>query len=79
MHPLHHRLVRHVCEDWPTTLDEYDIQQAELDMFLQVARANPFPKYTPDRGRMADTIPEPASAILFAQEFGCREILPAAF
>ncbi|PIL28645.1 hypothetical protein GSI_08687 [Ganoderma sinense ZZ0214-1] len=77
--PLHHCLVQQVCNDWPTTLDEYDIQQAELDKFLQVSRAHPFPKYTPDRGRLADAIPEPVSAILFAQEFGCPQILPAAF
>ena len=28
---------------------------------------------------LSDVIPEPVSAIVFAQEFGCPEILPAAF
>ena len=69
-----------VCKDWPATLDEYDIQQAELDMFRQVnSGQGPFHKYTPDGGCLADAIPEPVSAILFAQEFGCPQILPAAF
>lgn len=77
--PLYHRLVQQVCDDWPTTLDDYDVQQAELDMFRQVTSGHGPHKFTPDGGRLADVIPEPVSAILFAQEFDCPQILPAAF
>lgn len=79
--PLHRCLVQQVCQDWPATLEEYDIKQGEIDSLREVAMDNPGFKYTPDddRGRMADAIPEPASAILFAREFRCEEILPAAF
>ncbi|KAI1782984.1 hypothetical protein LXA43DRAFT_848584, partial [Ganoderma leucocontextum] len=78
--PLHRCLVQQVCEDWPATLDEYDVKQSEIDTLRAVAASSSTTfKYTPDGGRLADVIPEPASAILFAQEFGCRQILPAAF
>ena len=73
--------MQQVCGDWPTTLTDYDIKQGEIDSLREVALANvPF-KYTmaPNDGRISDVIPEPASAIVFAQEFGCPQILPAAF
>ncbi|KAI1787048.1 hypothetical protein LXA43DRAFT_740426 [Ganoderma leucocontextum] len=79
--PLHRCLVQQVCEDWPATLNDFDIKQGEIDSLREVALANvPF-KYTttPIGGRISDVSPEPASAILFAQEFGCPQILPAAF
>ncbi|PIL28644.1 hypothetical protein GSI_08686 [Ganoderma sinense ZZ0214-1] len=73
--PLRRRLVQEVCAAWPTTLVEYDIKQAEIDSLRALPLNAPL-KY---RGRLADVIPEPASAILFAQEFDCPQILPAAF
>ncbi|KAM5546269.1 hypothetical protein V8D89_000395 [Ganoderma adspersum] len=79
--PLHRCLVQQVCADWPTTLNEYDIKQGEIDVLRKVALHNvPF-QYSPDddRQRLSDVIPEPASAILFGREFGCPQILPAAF
>ncbi|KAI1787050.1 hypothetical protein LXA43DRAFT_1031003 [Ganoderma leucocontextum] len=77
--PLHRRLVQQVCEDWPATLHDYDIQQAEIDTMRSLATTTPGFKYTPERGRLSDVIPEPASAILFSQEFGCPHVLPTAF
>lgn len=73
--PLHRRLVREVRGAWPTTIIDYDIKQAEIES-VSVLPLNARLKYG---GRLADVIPEPASAILFAQEFNCPEILPAAF
>ena len=73
--PLHRRLVQEVCEAWPATLVGYDIKQAEIDSLSALPLDAP-QKY---QGRLADVIPEPASAILFAQEFNCPHILPAAF
>ncbi|KAI1787049.1 hypothetical protein LXA43DRAFT_740396 [Ganoderma leucocontextum] len=73
--PLHHRLVQQVCEDWPTRLVDYDIKQAEIDS----VGALPLNAHLKYGGRLANVIPEPASAILFAQEFECPQILPAAF
>ncbi len=71
--------MQQVCEDWPATLSEYDVQQAEIDALRNLK--SPSYAFTPDgnKRRLADVVPEPASAILFAQEFGCRQILPAAF
>ncbi|PIL28643.1 hypothetical protein GSI_08685 [Ganoderma sinense ZZ0214-1] len=77
--PLHRCLVQQVCEDWPTMLNEFDVQQAEIDALRNLE--TPAYGLTPDGKprRLADVVPEPASAILFAQEFGCLQILPAAF
>ncbi|PIL28623.1 hypothetical protein GSI_08665 [Ganoderma sinense ZZ0214-1] len=79
--PLHRRLVQQVCDDWPTRLTEYDIRQGEVDALRKVAMSNYPIRYSPDddRQRLSDVIPEPASAIMFAYEFGCPQILPAAF
>ncbi|RPD60552.1 hypothetical protein L226DRAFT_559712 [Lentinus tigrinus ALCF2SS1-7] len=64
---LRDRLVKQVCADWPTTLQEWD----QFDAELSVIRKN--------EAAFCELIPEPISAILFAQEFGCTQILPAAF
>lgn len=79
--PLHRRLVQQVCDDWPATLNDYDIRQGEVEALRQVAKSNTPFEYTPDGGggRISDVIPEPVSDILFAREFGCPQILPAAF
>ena len=76
--PLRRRLVAQVVQDWPTTLGEWDIQQAEIRAITDAGFAqldNPAERGPP----LCDVIPEPASAIVFAQEFGCPEILPVAF
>ncbi|KAM5546263.1 hypothetical protein V8D89_000389 [Ganoderma adspersum] len=73
--PLHLRLVQEVCAAWLTTLVGYDIKQAEIDS-LSALPLNAPQKY---HGRLADAIPEPVSAILFAREFDCPQILSAAF
>ena len=80
--PLHRRLVQQVCDDWPTTLTDYDIRQGEIDVLRKVATSNVPIQYGADsdhKERLSDIIPEPASAILFAREFQCPQILPAAF
>ncbi|PIL28624.1 hypothetical protein GSI_08666 [Ganoderma sinense ZZ0214-1] len=77
--PLHRCLVQQVIDDWPVTLDEYDVKQGEIESLRLVAVTNDNFKYTPYGGRLSDVIPEPASAILFAQEFGCPQILRAAY
>ncbi|PIL28650.1 hypothetical protein GSI_08692 [Ganoderma sinense ZZ0214-1] len=74
--PLHHRLVQQVCDDWPTTLNDYDVHQAEIDALESLPeRSAEFFSYRLVR---AGT-PDPISAILFAREFGCPQILRAAF
>ncbi len=81
LEPLRKRLVAHVVEEWPTTLRNWDIQQAELQAIEQTI----FSVTTVDGDAvgldelLSDRLPEPVSAIAFAQEFGCPQILPAAF
>ncbi|KAI1787045.1 hypothetical protein LXA43DRAFT_1064632 [Ganoderma leucocontextum] len=81
LEPLRKRLVAHVVEEWPTTLRNWDIQQAEIEAITHTI----FSVTTVDGDAidgdqlLSDRIPEPVSAIVFAQEFGCPEILPAAF
>ncbi|KAM5545096.1 hypothetical protein V8D89_001207 [Ganoderma adspersum] len=65
LEPLRRQLVACVVGEWPTTLREWDIQQAEINAIKDTL--------------LSDRIPEPASAIVFAREFGCTKILPAAF
>ncbi|KAI0777476.1 hypothetical protein BD413DRAFT_180066 [Trametes elegans] len=74
---LRSSLVKRVVEDWPKTLDEWDVANGELKAIVNLA-------YRPNRPRsqtvnLPGRVPEPASAIMFAQEFGCHEILPAAY
>ncbi|PIL28618.1 hypothetical protein GSI_08660 [Ganoderma sinense ZZ0214-1] len=78
LEPLRKRLISEVVQDWPTTLREWDIQQANIHAISAVTTLRDAPYL--DRGPpLCDVIPEPASAIVFAQEFVCPEILPAAF
>ena len=59
---------------------EWDIHQAEIQTTSEAClnfRVGDDP--IADRPPLSDVIPEPVSAIVFAQEFGCPELLPAAF
>lgn len=68
-------LVRSVVADWPKDIVEWDVLEAELEAIKMAIMSG-----TWEQGeRYIDGLPEPASAIMFAEEFGCREILPAAF
>ena len=74
--PLRRRLVQQVCDDWPTTLHEYDASQAGIDAWeSQPGKCVEHYPYHLIR----ESIPELISAIQFAQEFGCPQILRAAF
>ncbi|KAI0685438.1 hypothetical protein C8T65DRAFT_712639 [Cerioporus squamosus] len=65
--PLRDRLIKQVPTDWPTTLQEWDRFDAEISAIQKGDKT------------VCDLIPEPVSAILFAQEFDCPRMLPAAF
>ncbi|EIW56248.1 uncharacterized protein TRAVEDRAFT_50728 [Trametes versicolor FP-101664 SS1] len=70
-------MIQRVTQDWPTTLDDCDINEGtrraiERTMY-DAYRA------TSSSVALADRTPEPVSTIVFAQEHGCAEILPAAF
>lgn len=67
-------LVQQVVSDWPLTLQEWDLQQAE---FADIEKRRKLPGS--GNFAFADLVPEPVTAILFAYEFGCPEILPAAY
>ncbi|KAI0703883.1 hypothetical protein C8T65DRAFT_830892 [Cerioporus squamosus] len=71
LEPLHDHLVQQVASDWPTTLHEWDIREAELQAIRKVSNQ--------EEKQLWGRIPEPVAAILFAQEFGCPQLLPAAF
>ncbi|PIL28619.1 hypothetical protein GSI_08661 [Ganoderma sinense ZZ0214-1] len=81
LEPLRKRLVSYVVAEWPTTLREWDIQQAEInaikDTIFSVTTVDG-KEVDPDQ-LLSDRIPEPVSAIVFAREFGCTQILHAAF
>ena len=70
---LQKHLIQQVISDWPTTLQEWDIRDAEIQAIRKAADAD-----TTSKARK-ELVPEPVAAILFAEEFGCRQILPAAF
>ncbi|PIL26916.1 hypothetical protein GSI_10054 [Ganoderma sinense ZZ0214-1] len=74
---LHKYLVQKVQDDWPLTLEDWDRREAEIEVMG-------YAEYTSgalpsSRKPLAQAVPEPASAIHFALEFGCPQILPAAF
>nr|VWP02255.1 N/A [Ganoderma boninense] len=78
---LRKRLVSYVVAEWPTTLREWDIQQAEInaikDTMFSVTTVDG--KEVDPGQLLSDRIPEPVSAIVFAREFCCPQILPATF
>lgn len=66
-------MIKRVTMDWPVTLQDWDVRDGVDAMHNQ--------HYWQSAGGDAwvDRMPEPVSAIVFAQEHGCTEILPAAF
>ena len=64
--------------DWPLTLEDWDRCEAEI----QAMRSVPVIATSGERAYsskpLPPSVPEPASAIHFALEFGCPESLPAA-
>ncbi|PIL26926.1 hypothetical protein GSI_10064 [Ganoderma sinense ZZ0214-1] len=74
---LHKYLVQKVQDDWPLTLEDWDRREAEIEVMRYaeyISGARPSSSKP-----LAQAVPEPASAIRFALEFGCPAILPAAF
>ncbi|KAL1938734.1 hypothetical protein VTO73DRAFT_11337 [Trametes versicolor] len=68
-------LVQRVVDEWPKDILEWDIREAELEKIKTAIMCG-----TQEQSSYyMDCMPEPASAIMFAEEFGCREVLPAAF
>ncbi|KAI0692927.1 hypothetical protein C8T65DRAFT_744940 [Cerioporus squamosus] len=70
---LRSHLVNTVVADWPRTLEEWNRQEAEIRA-MRSDRASSM-----KRDNFSRLVPEPAAAIAFALEFGCTEILLAAF
>ncbi len=66
-----------VKEDWAITLEDWDRREAEIEAMRSVKLISGAP--TSSSKPLAQSVPEPPSAIRFALEFGCPEILPAAF
>lgn len=73
--------MRKVVEDWPRTLQEWDKQEAVIPLARDASSRYNYvaPLIGPRTRPFAQSFPEPASAICFALEFGCSDILPAAF
>lgn len=67
-------LIKHVVSDWPCTPAAWYASEGEANAIRDTLKLD-----CASGGRFADHIPEPAAAIVFAREFGCTEILPAAF
>ncbi|EIW56239.1 uncharacterized protein TRAVEDRAFT_50720 [Trametes versicolor FP-101664 SS1] len=69
-------IIKRVTMNWPISLDDWDLREGVNAVFNRLIR---------QRGRhiaanaWADRALEPMGAIVFAQEHGCTEILPAAF
>lgn len=77
---LRKRLVSIVVNQWPLTLDAWDKQREEF--YASWPAGLPSDADSDDdemEQDLHDYLPEPASAIAFAREFDCPEILPAAF
>ena len=79
--PLREHLIQVVVTDWPTTLQEWDVFQIEIQAVKERLAITNRGKKGPELEHLCNYIPEPASAIVFAQEFaaGGRQILPAAY
>ncbi|KAM5546249.1 hypothetical protein V8D89_000375 [Ganoderma adspersum] len=79
---LREHLINIVASDWPTTLEEWDFFQAEIQAVKdKLATTNLRKKEVGGEGYepLSEHLPEPASAIAFGHEFGCRQILRAAY
>ena len=70
-------IVSRIKEDWPLTIEDWDRRGAEIEAMRSVELTSG--DRAPSSKPLAHSVPEPASAIHFAREFGCTEILPAAF
>lgn len=70
MEALRKRLVGIVADEWPLTLEAWDIWQENL--------IETWPRHGTSSLTFNEWAPEPASAVMFAHEFGCAQILPAA-
>lgn len=77
MEHLRQRIVAHVEADWPQSLLQWDRLEAEIramvDTWHEEHRCATNFKY------IDDYLPEPASAIRLARDYGIPNILPAAF
>lgn len=71
-------MIKRVTMDWPVTLDQWDVREGERQSLMRVAYDH-HSNQSAGRRNLAEHTPEPVSAIVFAQEHGCAEILPAAF
>ncbi|KAH9948096.1 hypothetical protein B0H21DRAFT_263908 [Amylocystis lapponica] len=71
--PLRVRLLEHFAADWPRTLVEWDRVQDDIDAAFFAGKG------TGDEAPVYKLFPEPAIAVSLAREFGCMEVLPAAF
>ena len=69
-------LVRHVSDDWPTTLTEWILRRAQVAQFekLEGCSSDLFEDIWTN-----DLFPEPAAAIRLAIDFNIPSILPCAF
>ncbi|EIW56203.1 uncharacterized protein TRAVEDRAFT_73793 [Trametes versicolor FP-101664 SS1] len=70
-------LIEQVTSDWPCTLAAWDASEGEANAIRDTYKRSVVSNS--HATRFADQIPEPASAIVFAREFACPEILPAVF
>ena len=70
-------IVSKIKQDWPLTLEDWDRREAEIEAMRSVELTSC--DRAPSSKPLAYSVPEPALAIRFAREFGCTEILPAAF
>ncbi|KAH9948101.1 hypothetical protein B0H21DRAFT_735373 [Amylocystis lapponica] len=77
MNPLRARILEHWAADWPRTLADWD--HFESDIALMKARYDNARDGKLDGLFFDDHFPEPALAIRVAQDFGCTDILPAAY
>ncbi|KIP11099.1 hypothetical protein PHLGIDRAFT_83859 [Phlebiopsis gigantea 11061_1 CR5-6] len=74
---LRSRIVENIEADWPQTLTQWDARRQEV----MVARSDHYLQLNGkiDGMFLDDRLPEPASAIRIASDFGIHSILPAAF
>ncbi|KAH9948100.1 hypothetical protein B0H21DRAFT_735371 [Amylocystis lapponica] len=77
MDPLRARILEHWAADWPSTLIEWD--RFKRDVAAAKVRHTNVRDGKIDGLYLDDCIPEPAIAIRVAQDFGCPEVLPAAY
>jgi hypothetical protein len=73
MDHLQDRIVRHVEADWPQSLWQWDMLEAEI-LVMEETWCNEY-----KNGPIDDYLPEPTSAIRLARECDIPSILPATF